>query len=115
MRSFSQEEINNIINDYYNGMCPKDLGIKYNRNSSSIINKLKSLGEFNPSKQKWTKGEEQILIDNYSKVSIDNICKMMPNRNKQSIIAKACKMGLKNEIFYFNVSDIFFRKSCFLY
>ena len=27
MRSFSQEEINNIINDYYNGMCPKDLGI----------------------------------------------------------------------------------------
>ena len=114
MRSFSQEEINNIINDYYNGMCPKDLGIKYNRNSSSIINKLKSLGEFNPSKQKWTKGEEQILIDNYSKVSIDNICKMMPNRNKQSIIAKACKMGLKNEIFYWDEEDIQILKDNYL-
>lgn len=106
MRVFSQEEIENIKIDYHNGMCPKDLGIKYNRNPSSIINKLQSLGEFNATKQKWTKEEEQILIDNYSKMSVDDICKMMPNRNKQNIVTKASKMGLKNEIFFWNEDEI---------
>ena len=43
-RKFIEEELNNIINDYKNGMCPKDLGEKYNRDSATIIGKLQSMG-----------------------------------------------------------------------
>ena len=49
-RKFTDKEIHNIIEDYNNGMRPKDLGIKYNRNPSSIINKLKSIGKYENSK-----------------------------------------------------------------
>ena len=40
IRKFTDKELNNIIDDYKNGMCPKDLSIKYNRNSGTIIGKL---------------------------------------------------------------------------
>lgn len=114
MKLFSQEEINNIIIDYKNGMCPKDLGVKYNRNSSSIIHKLQDLGEFKPARNKWTKEDKQILIDNYSSMSIDDICKLMPYRTKQSIITKASELGLKNKIFFWNENEIQILKDNYL-
>ena len=43
---FTKEELDNIIKDYNNGngLRPFELGKKYNRNASSISNKLKDLG-----------------------------------------------------------------------
>lgn len=45
-RLFTEEELENIIKDYDNGngLKPFELGKKYNRNPSSISNKLKDLG-----------------------------------------------------------------------
>lgn len=39
---FTREEKDSIIKDYKDGLCPHELGEKYNRNDSSIINMLKS-------------------------------------------------------------------------
>lgn len=39
--------------------------------------------------------EVQILIDNYSTKSIEDLAKMLPHRTKQSIMLKASKLGLK--------------------
>ena len=48
---FTEEEVKSIVDDYNCGMTPKELGEKYNRNSSSIIGKLKSIGVFKPTKE----------------------------------------------------------------
>lgn len=45
-RFFTKEELDNIIKDYDNGngLRPFELAKKYDRNPSSISNKLKDLG-----------------------------------------------------------------------
>ena len=47
-------------------------------------------------KRKWLKEEENYLINNYSKISIEEISKEL-NREKNSIQRKACRMGLSQK------------------
>ena len=84
-RKFTQEEIDNIVCDYKKGMRPKDLEIKYNRNSGTIIGKLKSLGVFKPTKYRFAKDDHDWLKKNYSHANIDVVKEHFSNIPLQSI------------------------------
>lgn len=59
-------------------------------------------------KFKWTPEEDQILIDYYQDKTINELLKLLPNRNIKSIYTRANKLGLKYHTYdetYFNVID----------
>lgn len=58
---------------------------------------------------KWSEDENRILIDNYSKYSIEDLLHLFPNRNKKAIQQQAHKLGLKylyyNENYFENIDN----------
>jgi hypothetical protein len=46
-------------------------------------------------KMKWAPEEEKFLKDNYGKISMTELFKMIPNHSKPSIQAKAAKLGVR--------------------
>lgn len=62
--------------------------------ASSIVTKANKLGIIKV--KKWTDEEINIMYDKYSSIPIDDVCKLLPNRKKDNIIAKAQKLGLKS-------------------
>ena len=88
---FTQEELDNIINDYNNGMTPKEMSIKYNRNSGTIIGKLQNLGIYKNTKYRFTKEDIEFLKEYYPLGDYDAIFKRFPNATTQSIQAYCSK------------------------
>lgn len=99
IRKFTDEELNNIINDYKNGMCPKDLSIKYNRNSGTIIGKLKHIGIYVNSTYHYTKDDIDFLREYYPKGDFDSIYKRFPNISKQQICSICSRYNIKAEYY----------------
>ena len=90
-RFFTKEELDNIIKDYDNGN-----GLRpYDRNPSSISNKLKDLGLYKYTTYRFTAEDIQFLKDYYPYGDWDFIMKHFPNSTKQSIMTKASKLGIK--------------------
>ena len=96
-RFFTKEELDNIIKDYDNGngLRPFELAKKYDRNPSSISNKLKDLGLYKYTTYRFTAEDIQFLKDYYPYGDWDFIMKHFPNSTKQSIMTKASKLGIK--------------------
>ena len=88
---FTQEELDSIINDYNNGMTPKEMSIKYNRNSGTIIGKLQNLGIYKNTKYRFTKEDIEFLKEYYPLGDYDAIFKRFPNATTQSIQAYCSK------------------------
>lgn len=105
-KKYEQEEIDNIINDYNNGMRPKDLGIKYNRDASSIRFKLKSLGIYTNVMHEWTKEEIEFLKNSYATYDWDILLMVLNKHNKESIIHKASRLKLKRENYFWTDEDV---------
>ena len=60
---------------------------------------------------KWTKEDEQILIDNYGKIKIEEIAKLLSvERSYESIKTKAGKLGLKTREYWTEEEDNIIRK-----
>lgn len=97
---FTKEELDNIISDYNNGMCPKDLSEKYNKNSGTIIGKLQDLGIYKNTKHKYTKDDIEFLKEYYPKGDFDSIFKRFPNATIQSIQVVCSKYKISAD--YFN-------------
>lgn len=55
---------------------------------------------------KWSNYEDNILIDNYSKLPIEELLELLPNRNKKSIQQHAFKLNLK----YLYYNENYFEK-----
>lgn len=51
----------------------------------------------------WTQEEESILINKYSKIPLDEVCKLIPNRTKVAIIRHARKFKLLS---YYNTCTL---------
>ena len=51
--------------------------------------------------QKWTEKEIKVLKENYPKMQLKDLYKLFPNRDSQSIVNKAHRLGLKRDSFYF--------------
>lgn len=82
---FTKEEINDIIEDYKNGMTPKEMSIKYNRNSGTIIGKLQDLGVYKNTRYRFTKDDIEFLKERYPLGDFESIFKRFPNSTKQAI------------------------------
>lgn len=105
-RKFTEEELNAIIIDYKNGIRPIDIGEKYKRNSSSIINKLKELNVYVDSRVNYTEEDELFLAEKYPKGDWEAIFKRFPKATKASVHAKASKMGIKAESYYWSEDEV---------
>lgn len=60
----------------------------------AIVTKANVLGIIKV--KKWTDEEIDIMLNNYSRIPIDDVCELLPNRKKDNIIAKAQKLSLKS-------------------
>lgn len=98
-RKFSKEELDAIIEDYNNGMRPYELGKKYNRTSSTIIDKLKSIGIYKCVNYRFTKEDIDFLKIHYPNGDWNLIKERFPHMNKQRIVAKMSELGIKAEYF----------------
>lgn len=103
---FTEEEINNIINDYNNGMCPKDLGIKYKRNSGTIIGKLSKLGVYENTRMHFTNDDIDFLKIYYPIGDWNAIFNRFPNIKKQKIHAKMSSLNIKMDSFFWSRDEI---------
>ena len=94
---FTKDELNSIIKDYDNGngLRPYQLGEKYGRSSSSIINKLKDLKIYKYSSYRFTDDDVEFLKEYYPYGDWNFIMERFPNTSKESIITKASKLGIK--------------------
>lgn len=94
---FTKEELDNIIKDYDNGngLRPFELAKKYNRNPSSISNKLKDLGIYKYSTYRFTDKDIDFLKEYYPSGDWGFIMKHFPKSTKQSIMSKASELGIK--------------------
>lgn len=99
MQKYTQEELENIVKDYNNGygLRPYQLAKKYNRRSSSIIQKLKSLNVFANYNYRFTKEDIEFLKEHYPSGDWNIIFKRFPNATKQSIMTKTSELGIYQE------------------
>lgn len=98
--SFSFEELNNIINDYQNGIRPYELAKKYGRNSATIIDKLKSINIYKNSNYRFTEEDIDYLKIYYPLGDWDKIYERFPNISKQSIYTKMSELNITANNFY---------------
>lgn len=102
---YTEKEKCSIVNDYKNGMCPHELGLKYSRNDSSIINMLKAENVFVPSKNRWTQDDVSWLKDNYAIATLEEIRRRFPDRSLQNIYTKAYKLGIPRDSYHWTDED----------
>ena len=63
-------------------------------NQQSIATKANKLGIVKI--KKWTDEETDIMKKYYSSIPLDEICKLLPNRKRDNIIAKAKNLNIKS-------------------
>lgn len=44
----------------------------------------------------WTQEEIDVLYNYYPILAVDDVVKMLPNRNRKTILMKACELGIRN-------------------
>lgn len=105
-KRYTQNELNQIINDYNNHISLSELGKKYDRNPASILKKLTDIGIYTAKNLKWTKSELNILKQNYSTCDWNELLNLLSNRTKEQIISKASKLNIKKDNYFWNKKDI---------
>lgn len=110
-RRFTQDELDKITYDYKNGMRPKDLGIKYDRNSGTIIKKLQSLGIYKKVINNWTDDELSYLKEYYPKTDAHTLKKYLIRHSEKAIIGKAVALHLHKEDLPWNEDEVEILKS----
>ena len=104
-KRFSDEELENIIVDYNSGMRPCDLAAKYDRQSTTIIEKLTKLGIYKKQKHYFTDGEISILKQYYPVGDWESINKYLPDISKSDIYTKMSKMGITMECHFWEKEE----------
>lgn len=99
-KRFTKEELDSVIQDYQNGMIPKDLGEKYNRNPSSIIHKLSDIGIYKKTTRRYTDNDIEFLKIQYPIGDFNAIFERFPNLTKQNIISICHQYGISAD--YYN-------------
>ncbi len=105
-RHFSKDEMDNIISDYKNGMRPYELSSKYNRNSGTIISKLKTIGIYEYYNHRFTDKEIESIEKYYIEGNWEMIKNDFPNISKSSIHTKMSKLGIPMSSFHWNEYDV---------
>lgn len=97
---FSQKELSNIIKDYQNGARPFELAKKYNRNSATIIGKLKEIGLYKNTNYHFTDEDIEFLKVHYPLGNWDLIDKKFKDTSRQSIHTKMHKLGISADKYF---------------
>lgn len=97
---WNDDDIRILKSGYKDKLSTNEIQKKLNNKFSieAISTKASKLGLKN--KEKWSNEEVNILIDNYSKLDMIDICHLLPNRSRDSIIAYANKLNLKHKTFW---------------
>lgn len=103
---YTKEELDNIIKDYTNGMTDQEVADKYNRSIYGIREKLKKAGVYRYKYKEWNEKEIQILRDYYEEAPWEYLIKLLPGRDKESIITKASSLSLKRGCYFWTEEDI---------
>lgn len=103
---FKKNEISQIILEYNNNIPIKDIAKMHNVHSDTIKTKLKEKGLFKYKNKKWNKDEIKKLRKVYPSSNWEELIKLFPNHNKQSIIHKASELKLKKNNYYWTKKDI---------
>lgn len=104
-KRFSNEEINNIISDYQNGMKPYELAKKYHRDAGTLIGKLQSLGIYKYTTHRFTDEEINLLRLYYPIGDWESIHQFLPNVSKQSIHTKMSSLNISMESYYWTAEE----------
>ena len=105
-KRFTKEELSNIVNDYYNSTPLYKLSEKYGRKPEVILAKLRSIGIYENKTIRWNNEELEILKNNYSTTDWDVLSNLLYRHNKEDIITKASKLGIKREQYFWSEEDI---------
>lgn len=95
-KRFTEIELKNIINDYNNGLKPYQLSRKYNRTSTTIIQKLKDLKLYENSRHRFTDDDIIFLRKYYPIGDWDSIHEKLPQVSKSSIHTKMSALGIES-------------------
>lgn len=115
-KRFSDEELENLLKDYDsgNGLRPFELAKKYNRDSGTIIGKLKSVGVYKHTNYQLT-DEDKRVIEKYYPLrdweSLDSYFKGKTTRG--AIIKYASKHKIRCEEFFWSEEEIELLKEWF--
>lgn len=106
VRRFTKEELDSLIDDYKNGMRPKELGEKYNRDSSTIIGKLQSLGIYANVLNHLKENEFNEVSNYYINGDWESIKKKYPSLTKSSVHSLMSKHNIHPKSYYWNEDDV---------
>ncbi len=86
-----------FIKNFYLEKSDRWLGLKLKRPTSAVAKKRTSIGLYRtPHMDKlWTKEEEQIIKENFRKMTARKLSKLLPKRTPAAILAHAHYIGLK--------------------
>ena len=110
---YKDEEKNEIINMFRNGVGTKEIAKKFSRSESDIFSKLKAWEVFVYKNERWTDDEIKILKTIYSDSNWEEILKQIPNHSKQSIVSTACNLGLNKSDYFWKEEDIEILRKCY--
>lgn len=102
---FTEKVIKEIIEDYQNGMTLKDLGDKYNRNPSSIVGKLKTIGIFKHSKTYYSEEDIEFLKYNYPLGNYGIIFKKFPLMTITALRSTCSKLKIGADHFHWTKEE----------
>lgn len=105
-KKFSQEELENIISDYKNGLKLYKLSEKYNRKPEVILAKLRTLGIYKNLNHRWNQSEIILLKEKYPNSSWEELLQLLSRHDKESIIKKASDLKIARDIAFWSDSDI---------
>lgn len=80
----------------YNVCNKRGISANYYERDRSL--KVKYYQRMVKNRKKWTNNEVEILVNNYSSMSIANLMKLLPGRTYDAIVLKAKKLSLKSYI-----------------
>ena len=91
---WSAQDISILKNGYKNNISNSDISkaLNYKFSSESIHTKAYKLGI--TKREKWNDNEIKILLENYEVLPMDSVVRLLPNRNIDTIKAKANSLGL---------------------
>lgn len=85
-----------VIIENYSSHGKRVLELLPHMTENQVKHRAKQLGLFFNNNE-WTEEEKKILRDNYNNLSIEEVMKKLPNRNRNAIISFACKMGITSD------------------
>ncbi|GEM_PF-2020690 len=102
---FTTDELESITYDYKNGMKPFELENKYNRDSATIIGKLKVLGVYENNNYHYTREDIEFLKKYYPLGDWKTINTRFPDINKSSIYSKMSSLNISMKNYFWNIED----------